>query len=130
MFGAAALSRPSFVDYVAGGCELRLQIAIDYTGRNGDPRQPGTLHNMHHDGRNLNEYETAITTVGSVVAQYDHDQAKYGGLLRNCFQVGGASALSGISGVLEAYRSAFRSELTMSGPGSHQRGGRHSPKYV
>ena len=29
--------KPKFVDYVSGGCELELSIAIDFTGSNGDP---------------------------------------------------------------------------------------------
>ncbi len=27
----------SFLEYVAGGCQLRLAIAIDFTASNGDP---------------------------------------------------------------------------------------------
>lgn len=28
----------SFVDYIRGGCEISLHVAIDFTGSNGDPR--------------------------------------------------------------------------------------------
>jgi len=115
--------RPSFVDYLSGGCELELSIAIDFTGSNGDPRQPGTLHYIHQDGQ-LNDYEKAITAVGAIVGRYDSDQkfpvygfgAKYGGVIKHCFQVGNSPCLSGMGGVLEAYRSVFRTGLTMSGP--------------
>lgn len=115
--------RPSFVDYLTGGCELELCIAIDLTGSNGDPRKTGTLHYIHQDGQ-LNDYEKAITAVGSIIARYDSDQkfpvwgfgAKYGGVLYNCFQVGDSAELNGIAGVLEAYRKVFRTGLTMSGP--------------
>lgn len=115
--------RPSFVDYISGGCELELATAIDFTGSNGDPRKPGTLHYIHRDGQ-LNDYEKAITAVGSVVARYDSDQkfpvygfgAKYGGQIQHCFQVGSAPFLSGIQGILEGYRGVFRTGLTMSGP--------------
>jgi hypothetical protein len=31
------LFRYSFLEYVAGGCQLRLAIAIDFTASNGDP---------------------------------------------------------------------------------------------
>jgi hypothetical protein len=31
------LSLCSFLEYVAGGCQLRLAIAIDFTASNGDP---------------------------------------------------------------------------------------------
>jgi len=115
--------KPTFVDYVTGGCELELQIAIDFTGSNGDPRRPGTLHYLHPDGQ-LNDYEKAISAVGGILSKYDSDQkfpvfgfgAKYGGVIQHCFQIGGKPELDGISGVLEAYRGVFRTGLTMSGP--------------
>jgi len=115
--------KPSFVDYIAGGMEINLLVAIDYTGSNGDPRRPGTLHYIHPDGQ-LNDYEKALTAVGSIVARYDSDQmfpvlgfgAKYSGVIRHCFQVGNAPELRGIAGILEAYRGVFRTGLTMSGP--------------
>lgn len=116
-------SRPKFVDYLAGGCELQMSVAIDFTGSNGDPRVPGTLHYIHKDGQ-LNDYEKALSAVGSIVARYDSDQkfpvmgfgAKYGGVIQHCFQVGPTAEASGISGILEAYRGTFKTGLTMSGP--------------
>lgn len=100
-----------------------MSIAIDFTGSNGDPHQPGTLHFLHQDGQ-LNDYEKAITAVGSIIARYDHNQlfpvygfgAKYNGVVQHCFQVGDQEALPGIAGVLDAYRKVFRSGLIMSGP--------------
>ena len=115
--------KPSFIDYMMGGCELDMCVAIDFTGSNGDPRRPGTLHYIHPDGQ-LNDYEKAITAVGSIIARYDADQkfpvwgfgAKYSGVLQHCFQVGPTDKLDGISGILDGYRGVFRSGLTMSGP--------------
>lgn len=115
--------RPTFVDYINGGCELQMCVAIDFTGSNGDPRIPGTLHHIHRDGT-LNDYEKAITAIGSIIAKYDADQkfpvwgfgAKFGGVVRHCFQVGHSSEVNGIGGVLEAYRSVFQTPITMSGP--------------
>lgn len=114
---------PRFVDYLAGGLELELSIAIDFTGSNGDPRTPGTLHYIHPDGQ-LNDYEKAITAVGGIIGRYDSDQkfpvlgfgAKYGGVVQHCFQVGGAEELNGLDGVLQGYRNVFSSGLVMSGP--------------
>jgi hypothetical protein len=115
--------RPSFVDYLTGGCEIEMRIAIDFTGSNGDPRKPGTLHYIHPDGQ-LNDYEKALTAVGSIIARYDSDQsfpvwgfgAKYGGVIQHCFQIGNSPSLEGIAKVLEAYRATFLTGLTMSGP--------------
>ena len=114
---------PKFVDYISGGCELQMTVAIDFTGSNGDPRRPGTLHYIHRDGQ-LNDYEKALSAVGSIVAKYDHDQkfpvlgfgAKYNGVINHCFQLGREAEASGISGILEAYRGTFKTGLTMSGP--------------
>jgi Copine/C2 domain len=116
-------SRPKFVNYLTGGLELQMCVAIDFTGSNGDPRKPGTLHYIHPDGT-LNDYEKAITAVGGVVARYDTDQkfpvwgfgAKFDGIISHCFQVGPAAELSGINGILDGYRRVFRTGLTMSGP--------------
>jgi hypothetical protein len=66
-------NRPRFVNYLEGGCEINLGVAIDFTGSNGDPRKPGTLHYMHPDGQ-MNDYEKALTAIGSIVARYDSDQ--------------------------------------------------------
>jgi hypothetical protein len=45
------------------------QIAIDFTGSNGDPRTPTSLHFI--DPSRPNEYQQAITAVGYVVQDYD-----------------------------------------------------------
>ena len=41
----------NFLEYVFGGCDIALSIAIDYTASNGDANQPSSLHYM---GRNMN----------------------------------------------------------------------------
>src|SRR6266496_4790879 len=35
---------PTFLDYIAGGTEINLVVAIDFTGSNGDPKSPKSLH--------------------------------------------------------------------------------------
>lgn len=119
----SADSMPQFVDYISGGTEINLVIAIDFSSRNGNPKKPGTLHYLHSDGQ-LNDYEKAITSVGSIVARYDSDKkisvygfgAKYKGVVQHCFQIGKSSHLDGVSGVLEGYRSAIESGLDFSSP--------------
>jgi hypothetical protein len=51
---------PTFAEFIAGGLELNLVVAIDFTGSNGDPHSPGTLHYLDPSGRLLNQYEDAI----------------------------------------------------------------------
>lgn len=119
----APTGKPNFIDYISGGCELNLCMAIDFTGSNGDPRKPGTLHYMAKDG-SRNDYEKVILSLGSILANYDSDQkypvwgfgAKYGGVVRHCFQVGPGPEVSGVDGVLDAYHKVFKSGLIMSGP--------------
>ncbi|EEC47209.1 predicted protein, partial [Phaeodactylum tricornutum CCAP 1055/1] len=113
----------NFVDYVSGGCEINVVVAIDFTGSNGDPRKPGTLHYLHPDGRK-NDYEKAISAIVGILSKYDSDQkfpvvgfgAKYGGVVRHCFQCGPHEESHGVAGVLDAYKQVFKSGLVMSGP--------------
>ena len=45
------------------------QVGIDFTGSNGDPRSPESLHFLSPDG--FNQYLSAIWSVGQVVQDYD-----------------------------------------------------------
>lgn len=103
---------------------MSLCVAIDFTGSNGDPRKPGTLHYMGGEGRFKNDYERAISSIGSVLADFDHDKkfpvygfgAKYGGTVQHCFQCGSTSEVDGVDNIIKAYRQTFSSGLVMSGP--------------
>ncbi len=54
---------------------MSLIVAIDFTGSNGDPRIPGTLHHIDTSNRGiLNQYQQAILAVGSVLEYYDADK--------------------------------------------------------
>jgi hypothetical protein len=124
MSSAAKPSRPKFVDFLSGGLELQLSVAVDFTGSNGDPRKPGTLHYIDRARGQLNDYEKALSAVGTIVAKYDTDQkfpmlgfgAKFRGLINHCFQLGPTPEVSGIKGMIDAYRNTFKSGLVMSGP--------------
>lgn len=115
--------KPSFVEYLSGGLQIEMCIAIDFTGSNGDPRQPSSLHYMDPQGQ-FNDYEKAITAVGGILGRYDPEQkfpvfgfgAKFGGQIQHCFQVGKDTELHRLPSVLSAYRNVFSSGLTMSGP--------------
>uniref|UniRef100_A0A7S2PR51 C2 domain-containing protein n=1 Tax=Skeletonema marinoi TaxID=267567 RepID=A0A7S2PR51_9STRA len=115
--------KPTFVDYVSGNCDLNMCVAIDFTGSNGDPRRPGTLHHFSPHGQ-MNGYEKAISAIGGIVAKYDSDQqfpvygfgAKYDGVVRHCFQVGNSREVHGVAGILDAYKGVFKTPLIMSGP--------------
>jgi len=121
-FQAPPPPQPSFADYLSGGCEIQLGVAIDFTGSNGDPRQPGTLHYINPNEKN--DYEKAITAIGGVLANYDTDRkfpvwgfgAKYNGQVYHLFQCGPTAEVDGIPGVIEAYHKTFQTGLVMSSP--------------
>mmetsp|Transcript_14450 Transcript_14450/g.20368 ORF Transcript_14450/g.20368 Transcript_14450/m.20368 type:complete len:597 (-) Transcript_14450:181-1971(-) len=120
-FVPSAPKKRTFVDYVSGGCELQVNVAIDFTGSNGDPRKPGTLH---HISSGMNSYEKAISSLVHILEKYDTDKsfpvwgfgAKYGGVVRHIFQCGPTEEVQGVQGVLDAYHGVFKSGLIMSSP--------------
>lgn len=63
--------RHTFLEYVFGGCEIGLTVAIDFTLSNGDPSKPSSLHYLD---MNRNEYLKAIQSVGSILQYYDSDK--------------------------------------------------------
>ena len=120
-----AAARPEFIDYLTGGCQISLAVAIDFTASNGDPRQEGTPHYFHPPAsKEWNDYEKAIFAVGSILAKYDSDQrfpvwgfgAKNNNVVRHCFQCGTEVEVEGVQGIMDAYRGVFRTPLTMSYP--------------
>jgi hypothetical protein len=36
----------SFLDYIFGGCEISMQVAVDFTLSNGDINFPDSLHDL------------------------------------------------------------------------------------
>jgi hypothetical protein len=62
----------SFLEYVFGGCQINLNVAIDFTLSNGDPHQPTSLHNLADPRKN--EYVQAIRGVGDILQYYDSDK--------------------------------------------------------
>ncbi|XP_078147395.1 copine-3-like [Centroberyx gerrardi] len=62
----------TFLDYIMGGCQLNFTIAIDFTGSNGDPSSPRSLHYINPEG--YNEYLAAIWAVGNVIQDYDSNK--------------------------------------------------------
>lgn len=112
----------TFADYIAGGCQLRVIVAIDFTASNGDPRKDDSLHHFQKDG--LNQYQTAICQICGVLSEYDSDQkypvwgfgAKRNGQLSQCFSICQQEEAEGVEGILAAYKFAFQSGIAMSSP--------------
>ena len=107
----------SFIDYLRGGMQINLTVAIDFTGSNGIPTSPNSLHYL---GPNANQYETAIRACGDIVAYYDYDQKfpafGFGGkfygnpVVDHCFPLNGNPndpEIYGIDGILQTYRNVL-----------------------
>ena len=62
----------TFVDYLKADVRIGLSIAIDFTGSNGVPTDPRSLHFI--GGQEPNQYERAIYSCGNIMAYYDYDQ--------------------------------------------------------
>lgn len=122
--------RASFIDYLKGGCEIGLQIAIDFTASNGDPYQSYSRHSLNLD---KNQYSKAIKSVGDILKYYDADQmypvfgfgarlkssvGQHKGMLSHCFALNGDiynPEVEGIDGVIESYQKCLHN-VELSGP--------------
>jgi len=119
---------PSLTDYIMGGCEISLILAIDFTGSNGDPTSPQSLH-YTRDGY-MNPYQQALSSIGKIVEPYDADKmfpvfgfgakvrAPGGGWspVQHCFPVyGGGVEVQGVDGIMHAYADAVKN-VALSGP--------------
>ena len=51
---------------------MNLSVAIDFTGSNGSPTHPNSLHFM--DPYKPNQYQKAIMAVGNILLNYDSDK--------------------------------------------------------
>ncbi|KAJ1429331.1 copine-8-like protein [Ochromonadaceae sp. CCMP2298] len=117
--------RPTFTDFIAGGCEISLITAIDFTGSNGDPAMPESLHYLQGQP---NPYQSMLSSVGRILEVYDTDKMYpvfgFGAKVRkpdgsmsvceHCFPVGEGEA-QGVDGILDAYKEAVPA-LFFSGP--------------
>ncbi|CAB1340797.1 unnamed protein product [Coregonus sp. 'balchen'] len=105
----------TFLDYIMGGCQINFTVGIDFTGSNGDPKSPQSLHYISPQG--VNEYLSAIWSVGMVIQDYDSDKMfpafGFGAQIPPTWQVSHEFPLSfnpanpfcaGIEGIVEAYR--------------------------
>lgn len=83
----------SFLEYLAGGTQISLSVGIDFTASNGNPREYMSLHRFTHipistsishtemvnylleNFAQMNSYQQAILSVGSILLSYDQDKA-------------------------------------------------------
>jgi hypothetical protein len=88
---------PTFFDYLRGGLQLNLTIAIDFTGSNGMPSHPSSLH--YNNPSQPNQYQQAIYAIAPILLNYDSDQRipcfgfgakiRETGVVSHCFPLSG-----------------------------------------
>ncbi|XP_050440402.1 copine-8-like [Adelges cooleyi] len=116
----------SFLDYIQGGTEIFCTVAIDFTGSNGNPSDPSSLHYVNAASMNL--YEQAIWSVVSIIEDYDSDKQfpvlGFGAKIPPHGQVSHEFFVNmsvdnphcfGVRGVLDAYRNCIK-QVQLYGP--------------
>ena len=115
--GSVLYSRqPSFIEYITGGCGIRVVVAIDYGASNGDPRNYESSHYLDPDG-SLNDYQKALGKLVGILSKYDDDEkfpvwgfaANFDNDESNCFPCGSSAEVDGVAGVMSAYKEPLRS---------------------
>ena len=112
------------MDYVRGGCNISLHIAIDFTASNGLPNNPNSLHFLNPNGPN--QYEQALLAVSQILLSYDSDKlvpvygfgGKINGSTSHCFNVNfdrHNPNVHGIESIMGSYRNALR-YVELNGP--------------
>ena len=118
-----AIKNYSFLDYLRGGMQINLTVAIDFTTSNLPPDDKLSYHYL---GAKQTIYEKAIKSCGDIVAEYDFDKKfpafGFGGKffdefeVSHCFPLNGNTndpEIKGIDGILKAYRNVLvNSELS------------------
>ena len=120
--------RPSFFDFLRSGWQIGLTVAVDFTGSNGDVTHSSSLHYRNPTGQ-LNQYETALMSVSSILVNYDSDQLipayGFGGIpvylgtkmTSHCFHLNGGEnpQCPSVKGLMEAYEFSL-ANVSLSGP--------------
>lgn len=112
-----------FLDYIVGGCQISLVVAIDFTSSNLDPRNPSSLHYLNPRG--FNDYQKALSSVGGILLNYDSDKkvpiygfgGKVNGRINHCFPLtfNDNPNVTDLHELMEVYRQALE-RVQLSGP--------------
>lgn len=115
----------TFTELLKKGLQISMVVGIDFTGSNGNPNEPSSLH--YFGGSEPNSYERAIRSCGNILAYYDSDQSfpafGFGGIPQGTSETLHIFPLNyqkdpcvnGVNEIVNAYRSAL-SKTELSGP--------------
>ena len=115
------IKKVSFIDFLKSNWKIDMKCAIDFTASNGETFSKSSYHYIDPEMVQLNEYEEAITSVGSVLDYYSETKmyttVGFGGKPRyleyskvsHCFPLNqdGSNQCVGSYGLLSAYRQAL-----------------------
>eukprot|EP01080_Neovahlkampfia_damariscottae_P009947 gene9947-2268_t len=118
------MKHPTFLDYIMGGQQISLAVAIDFTASNGSKFDKDSLH--YFEQNSYNEYQKALISVGNILNYYDSDKqypvfgfgAKINGTTSHCFPCNfnpNNPEVFGVAGILDAYNYALN-QVTFFGP--------------
>ena len=119
-------TKMTFEEFLKRG-QINLDIAIDYTKSNGDPKKEHSLHYLKPNERN--DYEKAIKSCGDIIGHYDSDQLfpvyGFGGIpqgsdkVSHCFNINfdqnDDPNIHGIDNIIKYYRDSLK-KITLSTP--------------
>eukprot|EP01083_Nonionella_stella_P054854 144770_1 len=122
------IKRHGFLEYVMGGMNIEMMIAVDFTGSNGDPQEDTSLHYIGPP-KYESPYMKALRSVGRVLEPYDTDHMihayGFGANLNpngqknvsHCFNLTltDEDTVHGIEGVLQTYVSCIN-KIQLFGP--------------
>lgn len=107
---SSILHIPSMLQFLSGGCELDLMVAIDCTLNNGNPGQQDGLH--YSSDSWLNDYQAILFKIGSIFDSYEGQDfvcwgygARTSSSQQNFFPMG--ESLKGANDLVKAYDRTF-----------------------
>ena len=118
-------TEPSFMEYLQGGTVMNFSVAVDFTGSNGHPNDPNSLHFLSSSG--TNQYTQAIQAVGGIIEPYDTDKQfpalGFGARVPPRGEVSfeffmnlsQSPFCTGVQGILDAYKTSI-SQVQLYGP--------------
>jgi hypothetical protein len=117
---------PCFTEFLAGGLEISLITAIDFTASNGNPQLATSLH--YNNPMQPNSYVQAISAIGEILSYYDSDKMfpvyGFGAQIpptmsvSHCFALNGNPSnpeVPGVGGIIQAYQRTLTS-VVLYGP--------------
>ncbi|CAK0732781.1 hypothetical protein CVIRNUC_000181 [Coccomyxa viridis] len=115
--------RLSFLDYMAGGCEIQCMLAVDFSSSNAPIDDPSSFHFAGADGQSASVYERSMAAFGAIMQFYDPLRSfplwGFGDQGRNkCWALNGQQfqpEVKGLRGLLRTYRKALH-RATFKGP--------------